>query len=92
VLGQVLRDRERSLPAGWPQDRARCRQAGIPADRGVAPTPPRARPQRARAVAVGVPAPGVTGDCVDGDDRRLRRWLEARPQASVLAVSGKEYV
>jgi SRSO17 transposase len=29
---------------------------------------------------------------VYGDDRRLRLWLEARPQAYVLAVSGKEYV
>lgn len=27
-----------------------------------------------------------------GDDRRLRAWLEAQPQAYVLAVSGKEYV
>ena len=34
----------------------------------------------------------MTGDSVYGDDRRLRLWLEARPQAYVLAVSGKEYV
>jgi SRSO17 transposase len=45
-----------------------------------------------RALAAGVPAKWVTGDSVYGDDRRLRMWLEAQPQAYVLAVSGKEYV
>jgi SRSO17 transposase len=38
-----------------------------------------------------VPATWVTGDSVYGNDRRLRMWLEAQPQAHVLAVSGKEY-
>jgi SRSO17 transposase len=46
----------------------------------------------ARALAAGVPAAWVTGDSVYGDNRPLRRWLEAQPQAYVLAVSGKEYV
>jgi SRSO17 transposase len=87
VLGQVLLDRELYLPAAWTQDRERCRQAGIPEDRGFA-----TKPQLARAFAAGVPATWVTGDCVYGDDRRLRLWLEARPQAYVLAVSGKAYV
>jgi SRSO17 transposase len=45
-----------------------------------------------RALAAGVPAQWVTGDSVYGDDHRLRIWLEAQPQAYVLAVSGKEYV
>jgi SRSO17 transposase len=81
VRGQVLLDRELSLPAAWTQDRERCRQAGIPADRGVATTPPRARQLLARAFAAGVPAPWGTGDWVSGEDRRRRRWLEARPQA-----------
>ena len=91
-LGQVLLDRELYLPAAWTQDRERCRQAGIPEDRGFATKPQRACQLLARAFAAGVPAPWVTGDCVYGDDRRLRLWLEARPQAYVLAVSGKEYV
>ena len=34
----------------------------------------------------------VSGDSVYGDDRALRGWLEQRPQAYVLAVSGKETV
>jgi SRSO17 transposase len=45
-----------------------------------------------RALAAAVPARWVTGDSVYGDDRRLGVWLEAQPLASVLAVSGKEYV
>jgi hypothetical protein len=45
-----------------------------------------------RVLTTGVPATWVTGDSVYGDDRRLRLWLEAPPQAYVLAVSGKEYV
>jgi SRSO17 transposase len=92
VLGQVLLDRELYLPAAWTQDRERCCQAGIPEDRGFATKPQLARQLLARAFAAGVPATWVTGDCVYGDDRRLRLWLEARPQAYVLAVSGKEYV
>ena len=92
ALGQLLLDRELYLPAEWTQDRERCRQAGIPEDRGFATKPQLARQLLARALASGVPANWVTGDCVYGNDRRLRLWLEARPQAYVLAVSGKEYV
>ena len=90
-LGQALLDRARYVPQAWTHDRERCRQAGIPADRGVATTPQLARQMRARACAAGVPAPWVTGECVDGEHRGLRRWLEARPQADVLAVSGQAY-
>jgi SRSO17 transposase len=43
-------------------------------------------------MAAGVPASWVTGDSVYGHDRWLRMWLEAQPQAYVLAVSGQEYV
>jgi SRSO17 transposase len=91
-LGHALLDRELYLPKEWTDDRERCRQAGIPADRPFATKPQLARQLLARAVAAGVPAKWVTGDSVYGDDRRLRLWLEALPQAYVLAVSGKEYV
>jgi SRSO17 transposase len=91
-LGQVLLDRELYLPQAWTDDRARCRQAGIPEDRRLATKPPLAQQMLARAFAAGVPATWVTGDSVYGDNRPLRRWLEAQPQAYVLAVSGKEYV
>jgi SRSO17 transposase len=91
-LGQALVDRELYLPQEWTNARERCRQAGIPENRGFATKPQLARQMLARAFAASVPAKWVTGDCVYGDNRGLRLWLEARPQAYVLAVSGKEYV
>lgn len=91
-LGHALLDRELYLPEAWTGDRARCRQAGIPDDRRFLTKPQLAREMLARAFAAGIPATWVTGDSVYGDDRRLRMWLEAQPQAYVLAVSGKEYV
>jgi SRSO17 transposase len=92
ALGHALLDRELYVPKEWTADRARCRQAGIPDERGFATKPQLACQMLARAFAAGLPAKWVTGDSVYGDDRRLRMWLEARPQAYVLAVSGKEYV
>ena len=53
--------------------------------------PQLARQMLKRAFEAKVPATWVTGDSVDGDERR-RLWLEEREQAYVLAVSGKEYV
>ena len=91
-LGHTLLDRELYLPEEWTDARTRCRQAGIPEDRRFATKPHLAQQMLHRALATGVPAQWVTGDSVYGDDRRLRMWLEAQPQAHVLAVSGKEYV
>jgi SRSO17 transposase len=91
-LGYALLDRELYLPQEWTDDRERCRQVGIPEDRRFATKPQLARHMLARAFAAGVPAKWVTGDSVYGDNRPLRQWLEAQPQAYVLAVSGKEYV
>jgi SRSO17 transposase len=91
-LGHALLDRELYLPKAWTDDAERCRQAGIPTDRPFATKPQLARQMLTRALAAGVPAQWVTGDSVYGDDRRLRLWLEGRPQGYVLAVSGKEYV
>ena len=91
-LGYARLDRARYLPQAWTDDRARCRQAAISEDRRLATTPQLAQQMLARAFAAGVPAAWGTGDRVYGDNRQLRRWLEAQPQAYVLAVSGKEYV
>jgi SRSO17 transposase len=92
ALGHALLDRELYVSKAWADDRARCRQAGIPEARRFLTKPQLAQQMLARALATSVPAKWVTGDSVYGDDRRLRMWLEARPQAYVLAVSGKEYV
>jgi SRSO17 transposase len=77
------------MPTAWTDDGARCRQAGIPADRPLATTPQRAQPMLNRAFTAGVPAQWVTGASISGADRRLRLGLEAQPQADVLAVSGQ---
>jgi SRSO17 transposase len=90
--GHALLDRALSLPQAWTDDRDRCRRGGIPDERRFATTPQRAKAMRHRALAAGMPAPGVTGDRVYGDDRRRRLWREAQPHAYGLAVSGKEYV
>ena len=91
-LGQTLLDRELYVPKAWMDDRERCQQVGIPEDRPFATKPQLARQMLTRAFGAGVPAKWVTGDCVYGNDRRLRLWLEAQPQAYVLAVSGREHV
>jgi SRSO17 transposase len=91
-LGHALLDRERYLPKAWTDDGARCRQAGIPADRPFATTPQLAQQMLNQAFRAGVPATWVTGDRIYGADRRLRLGLEAQPQAYVLAVSGQAYV
>jgi len=89
-LGDTWLDRELYRPKAWANDPPRCRQAGIPEDRRCATKPQLAQQMLARAFTAGVPAPWVTGDRVYGADRRLRMWLEAQPQAYVLAVSGQE--
>jgi SRSO17 transposase len=90
--GHALLDRELYLPEAWLDDPARCRRAGIPEDQRFATKPALAKQMLQRPLPVGIPAQWVAGDSVYGDDRRLRMWLEAQPQAYVLAVSGKEYV
>lgn len=90
--GHTLLDRELYLPAGWTDDRERCRSAGIPDDRAFATKPALARQMLERTLAAGVVLAWITGDSIDGDDRALRQWLEEHRQAYVLAVSGKESV
>jgi SRSO17 transposase len=57
-----------------------------------ATTPQLAQHMLARALAAGVPAAWVTGETIDGGDRRLRVWLEQHEQPFVLAVTSDEPV
>jgi SRSO17 transposase len=91
-LGQTLLDRELYLPKEWTADRQRCRQAGIPEQRGFATKPALAQQMLERSFEAGVVLGWVSGDSVYGDDRKLRSWLEGRKQAYVLAVSSDETV
>ena len=88
--GHVGLDRALFVPQEWFADRERCRRAGIP-DEVVHRTKPRlALEMIERALDAGVPAAWVTGDEVYGSDGNLRRALEARGQAYVLAVRSNE--
>ena len=84
--GHVGLDRALYVPQEWTEDRARCRQAGLPDE-----VPFRTKPQLAlelveRALDAGVPAAWVAADEVYGNDSKFRRALEAREQAYVVAV------
>ena len=90
--GHVLLDRDLYVPKAWTNDQPRCARAGIPEERTFATKPQLAQQMLKRAFDAGVPAAWVAGDCVYGDNRQLRMWLEEHAHAHVLAVSGKEYV
>ncbi len=90
--GHTLLDRELYLPKEWTTDPDRCRRAGIPTTRTFATKPALARQILQRTFDAGVVLAWVTGDCIYGNDRRLRQWLEGCRQAYVLAVSGQEAV
>jgi len=89
---QTLLDRELYLPAEWTTDRARSQAAGIPQKRTFATKPALAVQMRERTRKASVILAWVTGDCIYGDSRTLRGWLERQMQAYVFAVSGKERV
>jgi SRSO17 transposase len=88
--GSAFIDRELYLPRQWCDDRPRCEAAGIGEETGFATKPELARRMIERALDAGVPCAWVTGDEVYGGNPQLRRWLEARGQAYVLAVACDE--
>ncbi len=90
--GQTFLDRALYLPREWTEDRERCRQAGIPDGIEFSTKPELAWQMLKRAVEHQVPFAWVTGDCVYGDYRSIRLWLETHSKGYVLAVSAKEYV
>jgi SRSO17 transposase len=90
TAGHGVIDRELYLPQGWLADAARCRAAGVPAQRAFATKPELARVMLQRALDAGVPAGWVTADEAYGGDPRLRGWLEQRGLAYALAVKRTE--
>jgi SRSO17 transposase len=90
--GRTFLDRALYLPASWIDDRARCERVGIPADVAFATKPQLALQMLERALDAGVPTACVVGDEVYGDDSKVRRWLEERDQAYVLAVSSQHRI
>ncbi|MGV1010367.1 MAG: IS701 family transposase [Dermatophilaceae bacterium] len=86
AAGRTFLDRELYLPQAWTQDRARCREAGVPDEVEFATKPQLAMQMLTRALDADVPAGWVTADEVYGQHSRLRRMLEGREMPYVLAV------
>ena len=84
--GHVGLDRVLYLPQEWTDDRARCREAGIPDEVPFCTKPRLALGLLERALDAGVPAAWVAADAVYGNDTKFRRASEAREQAYVVAV------
>lgn len=85
--GRALIDRALYLPQSWTEDRARCREAGVPEDAVFTTKPKLGRQMLARALAAGVPCAWVVGDSVYGADYALRRWIESHGRGYVLTVT-----
>jgi SRSO17 transposase len=86
IHGHALIDRELYLPQSWTGDQDRCRAAGIPDDIEFAPKARLAQAMLERAIGAGVPFAWFTADEVYGQAKYLRRWLEERGVAYVMAI------
>jgi SRSO17 transposase len=88
--GASLVDRELYIPQEWAEDRERRSEAGIPESLEFAPKPELARRMIGRALDSGATAAWVAADEVYGHDSKLRRFLEGRQMAYVLAVASDQ--
>lgn len=84
--GRALIDRELYLPRSWTDDPERCAAARVPAGVPFATKPQLAKAMIGRALAAGTPFGWVAADEAYGQNTNLRRWLENRGVAYVLAV------
>jgi SRSO17 transposase len=85
--GRVLIDRRLYLPQSWTRDRQRCRAAGVPDEVEFATKVTHARQMLVDALDSGVPAAWVSADEFYGNERGLRRDLQARATGYVLCVA-----
>ena len=88
--GAALVDRELYIPQEWIADRERRSEAGIPETVELATKPELARRMIGRALDSGAMAAWVAADEVYGHDSKLRRFLEGRQMAYVLAVASDQ--
>jgi SRSO17 transposase len=88
--GHAAIDRALYVPHAWLDDPVRCRQAGMPPDLAFQTKPQLAWAMLEQALDAGIPAAWVVADEVYGSDGALRRALEGRGQAYVLAVRGNQ--
>ncbi len=90
--GRALVERELYVPVSWADDRARCRDAGIPDEVPVAAKTGRFKAMLHRAVEAKVPFAWVTADEVYGQSESLRRWMEQRVISHVMCVKTSDTV
>jgi SRSO17 transposase len=83
-------DRELYIPQEWAEDRERRREAGIPDTVEFATKPELARRMIGRALDSGAMATWVAADEAYGYDSKMRRFLEDRKMAYVLAVASDQ--
>ena len=88
--GAALVDRELYIPQEWAADGERRRTAGIPDTVEFATKPELARRMIGRALDSCATAAWVAADEVYGHDSKLRRFLEGRQMAYVLAVASDQ--
>jgi SRSO17 transposase len=88
--GNVGIDRALFVPEEWFADRQRCDEAGIPPAVTFRTKPQLALDLLERALDAGVPTAWVVADEVYGSNGKLRRALEERGQAYVLAVRSNQ--
>ena len=88
--GRAGIDRALYLPKVWAEDATRRTEAHVPAATTFRTKPRLALEMIERALEAEVPARWVVADEVYGSDGKLRRALEARDQAYVLAVKRTE--
>jgi SRSO17 transposase len=90
--GHALVDRQLYLPKDWAEDAGRRAAASVPEDMAFATKPAMARAMIARLLEAGLPVRWVLADALYGSDYKLRRMLEDRGQAYVLAVRGNQSI
>jgi SRSO17 transposase len=90
--GAAFIDRALYLPKEWADDRARRKEAGVPAAVRFATKGELAKEMLKRAFEARIPARWVVADTVYGTARGLRGWLEKRGSWYVLAVPGTQGV
>jgi SRSO17 transposase len=88
--GRAGIDRALYLPKEWAEDARRRAEAHVPETVAFRTKPQLALEMIERALDADVPAEWVVADEVYGSDGKLRRALEARDQAYVLAVKSNE--
>ncbi|MGC4031396.1 MAG: IS701 family transposase [Tepidisphaeraceae bacterium] len=78
------------LPQAWCDDKARTAEAGVPTDVTFATKPQLAMTMLKRAFEAGLRPSFVLADSVYGSDSKFRRFLKARGQPFVVAVTSQQ--